>query len=318
MSSKPTMTRLAKDYLAYRRKFGFELQDVGRILLRFARYADRSGHRGPVTTELAVRWAGLAQQASGAHLARRLGIVRNFAKYLAIFDPKTEIPPHNVFGPAYRRVPPYIYTPGEISTLLAAAQDLRPKHALRPHTYATLFGLLACTGLRLGEALRLARPDVDCQRGLLTIRNTKFRKSRLVPLHATTMEALRAYARLRDRHYPMARSDAFFLSMLGTGLSSSSVHGTFVQLRRQLSWLPTNGKRAPRIHDLRHTFACRRLILWHEQGVSVDHRLMALSTYLGHVSVSNTYWYLTGVPELLEWASAQLENFSPFRAGGQT
>jgi integrase len=305
-----TMFKLAQEYLAYRRGLGVELSSAGPLLLQFARYADRSGHRGPLTARLAIRWAGLPRQASRVHLAHRLDIVRGFAKHRAIFDRATEVPPNDVFGPAYRRVTPYILNPAELSALLAAARDLPPLGSLRPHTFATLFGLLACTGLRLREALRLNRADVDWDRGLLTVRQSKFRKSRFVPLHPTTTQALRAYTRLRDRHYPAPKSDAFFLSVRGSRLAHATAEGAFIQLRRQRSWRSQQGRALPRIHDLRHTFACRRLALWQEQGADVEQRLLALSTYLGHACLSNTYWYLTAVPELLQSAGTRFEHFS--------
>jgi integrase len=310
-----TMVKLAQEYLAYRRSLGVELRSAGSVLLQFARYADRSGHRGPVTAQLAIRWAGLPRHASRVHLARRLDIVRCFAKHRAIFDCATQIPPNNVFGPAYRRVTPYIYRSAELSALLAAARNLPPRGSLRPHTYATLFGLLACTGLRLREALRLTRADVDWDNGMLTVRQSKFRKSRLVPLHPTATQALRAYARLRDRHYPAANSDALFLSVRGTRLAHSTAEAAFLQLRRQQSWRPQPGRPLPRIHDLRHAFACRRLVLWQEQGADVEHHLLALSTYLGHASLRDTYWYLTAVPDLMQSAGSRFEHFSEAISG---
>lgn len=317
MSKTPTMTALAKEYLAYRRKLGFELKGIGELLLQFARYADRRGHRGPLTTDVAVRWAGLPRHACRSYLAQRLTIVRCFARHRAIFDPDTEIPPDNVFGPMCRRSTPHIYTPAEISALLAAARDLPPKNGLRPHTYVAIFGLLVCTGLRLKEVLQLTRSDVDFGRGLLIIRETKFKKSRLVPLHPTTAQALRRYSHLRDRFHPAPRTDAFFLTVRGTRPAHSTVEGAFLKLRKQLAWLPTRGNRAPRIHDLRHTFACRRLILWTQQRVDIEHHLLALSTYLGHADVSNTYWYLTAVPELLHLAGDRFERFSQSNSGDQ-
>jgi integrase len=257
--------------------------------MQFAAYADRSGHRGPLTTELAVRWARLPQQGSPVYWARRLDLVHGFAKYRAIFDPRTEIPPRGLLGQAYRRRTPHIYSEADIAALLAGARQLPPAHGLRPHTYATLFGLLACTGLRLSEALRLARSDVAWQRGLLTIRQTKFRKSRLVPLHSTALQALLAYADLRDHLHPITQTEVFFVTVHGRRLCSATVAGVFIQLRRDLGWLSKRSSRAPRIHDLRLSFACRRLLQWYEQGIPVDCAVAALSTYLGHVSVSNTY-----------------------------
>ena len=173
MTRAPSMTDLVRDYLGHRRRLGFRLDDAGQLLMRFAEYADRAGHRGPLTTDLAVRWACLPRDGSPAYRARRLDLVRGFARYRAIFDPATEVPPRGLLGPAYRRATPHIYSEAEVSALLAAARQLAPAGGLRPHTYATLFGLLACTGLRLSEALNLTRSDVDWERGLLTVRQTK-------------------------------------------------------------------------------------------------------------------------------------------------
>jgi integrase len=308
MNRAPNMAGLVREYLEYRRQFGFRLDNAGQLLMRFAEYADRSGHRGPVTTELAVRWARLPRAGSAVYRARRLDLVRGFARYRAVFDPRTEIPPRGLLGPAYRRVTPHIYTEAEVSALLDAARQLAPADGLRPHTYATLFGLLACTGLRLSEALHLDRSDVDWRRGLLTVRQTKFRKSRLVPLHPSTTRALRDYADRRDRSRPVPRTDAFFVTVRGSRVGHSTAEGVFLQLRKRLAWAPASGDRAPRIHDLRHAFACRRLLLWYAQGVDIDRAVPALATYLGHAGARDTYWYLTAVPELLERAAARFEH----------
>jgi integrase len=304
------MVHLAKDYLAYRRDLGFQLRKREPLLLQFAAYADRAGHRGPLTTALAVRWARLPAQASPHYWAIRLDVVRGFARHLAILDPATEIPPRGLLGPAYCRVTPHIYSEAEVAALLAAARHLVPRNSLRPHTYVTLFGLLACTGLRGSEARQLTRSDVAWEQNLLTIRATKFRKTRLVPLHPTTTQALRAYAQVRDRFHPVPRSEAFFVTRRGAPLPATAVQGTFERLRDQLGWSPRSGTRAPRIHDLRHSFACRRLLQWYQQGMAVDQLIDALATYLGHAGVSQTYWYLTGVPELLELAAARFASYS--------
>jgi integrase len=317
MTRRATMVTLAEEYLAYRRGLGFALQTAGQLLLGFATYADRAGHRGPLTTALAVRWARLPRGASPVYWARRLDVVRGFARYRALSDPATEIPPQGILGPAYRRVTPHIYSQAELADLLAAARRLSPGTGLRPHTYATLFGLIACTGLRLSEALGLNRSDVDWQRGLLTVRQSKFRKSRLVPLHASATQALQAYADRRDRLRPGATEEAFFVTGRGTRLCRATAEGTFRGLRAQLSWPAAGGRRGPRIHDLRHTFACRRLQRWYEQGVAVDQAIAALSTYLGHTTIRDTYWYLTGVPELLELAAARFRRFAAPDPGGQ-
>jgi integrase len=315
MNAAPSMSRLAREYLDYRRQLGFDLQSVGRLLLQFASYAEQIKHQGPITTELAVRWAKLPEKASASYLANRLNAVRCFARYRAIFDPETEIPPSKLLGAALRRTTPYIFAPAEIKALLHEAGRLPPADGLRPHTYVTLFALLACTGLRHREALRLTRSDVDYEQRLLHVRNTKFRKSRLVPLHPSTIQALVRYAGLRDQHHPIARSDAFFVSMRGTALGQSTVDAVFAKLRDRLTWTGCPARRLPRIHDLRHTFACRSLLRWYEERVDVDHAIAALSTYLGHADVNHTYWYITGVPELLELAGTRFEHFALPQSG---
>src|SRR5262249_37853754 len=195
MSTPTSMVALAEEYLDYRRRLGFRLRTEGKMLLAFARHADRAGHHGPLTTELAVGWARLPAEAAPLYQARRLQVVRGFARYRVIFDPATEVPPEGLLGPAQRRVAPHIYSEDELSALLAAARRLRSPTGLRSQTYATLVGLLSCTGLRVSEALRLSRADVDPDQATLTIRETKFHKSRLVPLHPTALLALESYGR---------------------------------------------------------------------------------------------------------------------------
>ena len=236
--STPSMTRLAEEYLALRRKLGFALEATGSVLLNFARYADRSGHQGPVTIELAVRWARLPQGADPLWWALRLDVVRGFARHRAAADPRTEIPPPGLLGPSHRRQNPHIYSENEIAALLGAAGKLPPADGLRPHTYTTLLGLLSSTGLRVSEALRLDRAHVDLgDSGVLTVVETKFRKSRLVPLHPSTKMALRAYAERRDRHHPLMRAGPFFVSAAGSPLRYRTVH---------------HRARRPRLHRGRH------------------------------------------------------------------
>jgi len=308
MRAPRTMTAWAKEYLDHRRKLGYRLHIEGQQLLRFAGWADHTGHRGPVTTDLALRWATLPKNGAPLYWARRLEVVRGLARYQAIFDPDTQIPPNRLLGPAHRRTTPYIYSEQEIVQLLAAAGALAPASGLRPRTYSTLFGLLASTGLRISEALTLRRDRVDLGQGVLTIDQSKFCKRRLVPLHLSTTQALRRYARCRDHCHPVTQSDTFFLSGAGRALPYSTVRNTFSRIRQNLGWQPADGVRAPRIHDLRHTFVCRRILLWVAQGIDVDHAITTLSTYLGHRKVTDTYWYLTGVPELLALAAKQFEH----------
>ena len=317
MTKSLSMSMLAKQYLKYRRKLGYQLRIEGRLLLSFAKYADRSGHRGPLTSDLAIRWARQPRGADRLYWARRLEIVRCFARYRAGFDPNTEIPPAGIFGKAHRRTRPYIYSPDEIVSLVKLAHQLKSKTGFRCMTYAALFGLLACTGLRISEALRLTCADVDLRRGILTIRETKFRKTRLVPLHSSAALALSQYAASRSVECPQAESLPFFLSESGRSLSYSTVRWTFRQLCHRMGLVQKAGQRRPRIHDLRHTFACRRLLEWYRQGKNVEHLIASLSTYLGHAKVTDTYWYLTGFPELLEVVAGRFERFvTPSRQRG--
>lgn len=302
-----SMESRAQAYLALRRKLGAQLERQGRLLLNFARYADRTGHHGPVSTELAVRWAKLPEKALPNYWARRLDVVRGFARNERAHDSRTEIPAVGLLGPSRRRIQPHIYSDNEIAALLQAATALPPAGSLRPRTYATLFGLLASTGLRVSEAIRLTCTDVDLIGGVLTVSKTKFNKSRLVPLHPSTTKALEDYAVARDRRYPHA--PAFFVSTRGMALKYDTVKDTFVELRRGLAWLSRGGRSSPRIYDLRHTFACRRLLAWYEEGGDINLKLPALSTYLGHVQVSDTYWYLTAIPDLMAVACARFEHY---------
>lgn len=243
--------------------------------------------------------------------------MRCFARYLAIREPDTEIPAQGLLGSAHRRRTPYVFTETEISALLEAARKLASCNGMRAKTYVTLLGLLASTGLRISEALRLERADFEAGRGLLTIRETKFHKSRLVPLHCTVIQELLDYAHFRDQVLEGA-AITFFVTDRGTPLCYSTVRQTFRKLcNRALSPTPS-GRRAPRLHDLRHTFACWRLLRWYADGVNVECAVTALSTYLGHAKVTDTYWYLTATPELLLQAAARFEPFACPEQGGES
>jgi len=234
-------------------------------------------------------------------------VVRCFARHLAILEPRTQIPPTRLLGPAHRRNTPYIYTPMQIRQLLSRAGELSPKGGLRPQTYKALLGLLACTGLRIAEALKLGREDVDLAEGLLRIGPSKFSPGRVLPLHPTAVAALRRYLRFRDRYHPAVASKAFFLSERGRTLVYSTVRIGFRRMCDRLGWIADSGNRDPRIHDLRHTFACRNLLRWSRHGRDVEHAILTLSNYLGHRKVTDTYWYLTGIPELMAVAGRRFE-----------
>ncbi|GAA1318830.1 tyrosine-type recombinase/integrase [Brachybacterium tyrofermentans] len=236
--------------------------------------------------------------------------MRGFARYLATIDPATQIPPCGLFGKQQRRAP-YIYSPEEIRRLLQAAGRLRPP--LRATTYQTLFGLLAVSGMRLGEATRLLRGNVDLTEGVLRVRHPKFDRDRLVPLHPSATTSLRDYATRRDGIFPQPRTESFFISDLGTRLAHSSVHATFLSLLAPAE-LPTAAVGRPRIHDLRHSLVVNTLIGWQRDGLDIAARLPVLSTYLGHVSPASTYWHFSAVPELMQMAAAGLERRSGSRS----
>lgn len=304
-----SMVALVNEYLALRRGLGFRLRVQGWLLLGFARYADEIGHDGPITIELATQWATMSRS-SPPSIAQRLSVVRQFARHRIAFDLATEVPPSDLLGSPVRRKSPHIYSDTEIAELLRSAMALRPRGGLRPQTYVSLFSLLASTGLRISEARHLTSQDVNLDAGILIIRETKFRKSRLVPLHLSAVAALQRYVAIRDGHVDTPNSDFFFRTDHAAFLGTRAVESTFDYLRAKLGWTIQGRTRRPRIHDLRHTFAVRRLIRWYDEGVDVEAKIFALSTYLGHAKVTDTYWYLSAVPELLAITSRRFEHFS--------
>jgi integrase len=311
MTPAPSMLSLVQNYLDERRRLGFALAIPGAQLRDFARFADQAGHRGPLTARLMMDWArDGARRADPATWARRLAVLRPFARHRARVEPGTEIPCADVFGHKRRRPTPHIYTAAEIAGLLAAARRLPPAGTLRPLTYEAFFGLVAATGLRLSEALRLRCGDLDAGGNMLTVRKTKFCKSRRVPLHPTTATALAQYLAARQRFAPSAPDAPLFASSSGNALAKRTVHGVFARLRAELGWAARGTLPAPRIHDLRHSFVCRRVALWQEAGVDLGNAMLALSTYVGHAKVSDTYWYLTAVPALMAVAARRFELFA--------
>jgi integrase/recombinase XerD len=299
-----TLTEHAERYLVARRALGVKLERHGRLLPQLVAYLEAAG-AGTVTRELAISWAQLPAGALPRHWAARLSIARGFAAYLQTIDPSTEIPPIGVFAVRYQRPTPYLWSSLDIARLLEAARALRP--ALKAASYEALFGLLAVTGMRLGEAISLQRDDVDLDRGVVTLhaQNTKLQRARLVPLHPTTVQALECYARTRSRLCPAPSSSTFLLSSIGTSLDRSAVAKTLRTLTTTLG-LRTDTVH-PVAHQLRHSFAVSTLIDWQRCGVSVDQRIAVLSTYLGHVSPAETYWYLTATPELMGAAAERLQ-----------
>ncbi len=305
----PSLFALVDEYLAVRRDLGLDVETLRWLLSDFACYTIRIVHRGPITVDLAVQWALSSRSGDAAREERRFWAVRQFARYRAAFDPATEIPPAGLLGRRPRRKQPHIYSDAEISALLRECARLQPRDGLRPRTYVACFSLLASTGLRLSETCRLYRRGVDLSRGLLTVREGKFRKSRIIPLQPTHVQALARCAARGDAFRGAPRSEFFFRTDPATALRRRAVEKTFSRLRDRLGWTAHGRARRPRIHDLRHTFAVRRLLCWYEQGVDVKRKILALATYLGHAKVTDTYWYLSAVPELVTITSQRFEQF---------
>jgi site-specific recombinase XerD len=299
---------LAK-YVAIRRALGSKLGEPAVTLGHFLEFLEREGAQF-ITTELALRWAQEHEGVQRATWARRLSMVRQFATWLSTLDPRTEVPPRRILEARRQRNKPHIFTDYETGQLMAEAARLPSPTGLRALTHITLIGLLAATGLRPGEALALDTPDVDLQNAVLTIRETKFGKSRFVPVEASTCAALVHYADRRDELCPQRCTDAFLVSERGTRLKSCTVRGTFARMSCTIGLRAAAGVRrigrGPRLQDFRHTFATRRLIEWYRAGLDVERELPKLTTYLGHVQVGHTYWYIEAVPELLQLATEYL------------
>jgi integrase/recombinase XerD len=290
-------------YLAVRRALGYKLARPEKLLAQFIAYLEDQDAT-TVTTEHALAWATQPAGDQSWH-ACRMTAVRGFATYLRTVDPAAEVPPAGLLPWKPCRATPYLYSDADVAALIAAAAKLR--FPLRTATYQTLIGLLAVTGMRVGEVIRLDRPDADLDGGVLTVRESKFGKSRLVPLHPTTTAALRGYLRLRDQLHPHPSTAAMFISSAGTRLLYCNVHSTFQQLAREAGLQPRSASCRPRIHDLRHSFAVGSLLDAYSSGQDGQARLALLSTYLGHVDPAATYWYLSAAPELLALAGQRLE-----------
>lgn len=296
----------AAEYLEIRRVLGHHLAEAHRLLPRFVAYLDAAGAE-TVTVELAVAWATEPPEGAPPSTVwgRRMTVARAFARHLSALDPRTGVPPAGLFPSGNRRTVPYLYSAAEVAALMAAARRL--PSPLRAATFETLIGLLSVTGMRIGEAIRLDRGDLDCGQSVVVVRNSKFGKSRQLPVHPDTLDALAGYARLRDRHCPAAPTPAFFVTRVGTRLIYTDVLAVFHRLLAQAGIGAPDGRR-PGPHGFRHSFAVRTLLEWYGQDVDVPARLPWLSTYLGHASPSSTYWYLSAAPELMALAARRLED----------
>jgi integrase/recombinase XerD len=300
------LRKAVRDYLAMRRGLGFKLAKHERALQEFVSFLARK-RSSSITVNLALEWATLNANHKPYDWAARLSIVRGFARHWSATDSSTEVPPLGLLSYRPPRARPYFYSDQEIRALLKAARDRRSIDPLRPRTYYCLFGLLAVTGLRLGEALNLRTEDMNWSEDILTIRGAKFGKSRLVPVHASTRKVLADYVKRRDRRFGERTEGHFLVNKNGNRLDKGEVHRTFYTLSRQIGLRDVNASRGPRLHDFRHRFAVQTLLHWYRNGEDPGRRLPVLSTYLGHAHVTDTYWYLTGTPELLGAAGKRLE-----------
>jgi integrase/recombinase XerD len=305
------LSQTADDYLRLRRALGHKLADAGRLLPRLVAYLE-SIDLETITIEAAMAWAQQPDaDPTSTVWVSRMAVARGFARHLAGRDPRTQVPPVGLLpGRRHRRVP-YIYSAAEIAALLAQAR-LTIRSEFRAATIETLFGLLAATGMRVGEAIRLDNADLDWPEGLALVRASKFGKSREVPLQASTVGALAAYARRRDQLQSSRKTPSFFVSIVGTRLLYADVLITFRQLT-DAAGIGAESSVRPHIHDLRHSFAVHTLVEWYRNGDDVQARLPSLATYLGHREPRSTYWYLSGAPELLALAAGRLEAFEEVR-----
>jgi integrase len=292
------------DYLTIRRSLGHKLERAGRLLPQFIDYLEDVGAT-TITIEDALGWATLPGNERINWCAERLSIVRGFTSWLAAHDPSVEVPPAGLLGSRPRRTTPTLLSEADIATLVAATATIRSP--LRAATYRTLLGLLAVTGMRIGEALGLDRRDLDVDRGVLVVRSGKFGKARQLPLHPTTLDVLSGYLADRDRLRPDADPDALFITTRGTRLAYGYVKVTFRQLIDRAGLQAHPGSRPPRLHDLRHSFVVNTVLDAYRSGTDVQARLPVLSTYLGHVDPAATYWYLSSAPELLALAGQRLD-----------
>jgi integrase/recombinase XerD len=301
-----TVREHAEQYLAMRRGLGFKLTEFGTRLMSFVDFLEAGG-TDVLTTDAALAWAiGKSRSVDQVIWSRRLMVVRVFARHLQVLEPATEVPPSDVLPHHYRRVTPHLFTGTELAALLNATDVLRP--AFRALTWRTLISLLAATGMRVGEGCRLDLADVDLEDSVLLVRDTKFGKSRRVPVHTSTTAALHDYDAARHDQFPKSATAAFLVNSRGGRLDEHNTSHTFAVLAEAAGLCATGGRRRPRLADLRHSFATSTLVGWYLDGGDVQARLPLLATYLGHVDPKSTYWYLSGSPELLALAASRLEH----------
>lgn len=301
-----SLKHAVEEYINYRCSLGFILTHDKSILNQFVSYM-KMKKATYVTREHAIALAKLNQHAARESWAVRLATIRRFAEYWVHMDPRTEIPTQCLGSCTYPRRAPYIYSYDEIRRILEYCEKSSSAYEIERYSYFTWYGLLATTGMRIGEVARLDRNDLNLAEGIITIHNSKFKKSRHVPLHGSTMDALKGYLNYRDHYIPKPKTSRLFIDHLGAALSAWRVRKIFRQLLSEVGIQRTFGGR-PRIMDFRHTMAVNTLIRWHKRRVNMDQYIPLLSTYLGHVHLRHTYWYITATPELQRMVASRLKN----------
>lgn len=311
------ISQQVEEYISYKKGLGYLIKIESEELRRFAAYSRAIGHNDSLTKDIAFQWATLKPDYTRWYMARRMETVRTFAKYICVFDPMAQMPPKGMFGKCHGRTTPYIFTEEEICIIMKAALELQSPDGLRCRTITTVIGLLWSTGMRPSEVCKLLNQDVDLKKGHITIRETKFSKSRILPLHDTTVSKLRSYAEDRDSLRKDFSDPSFFIMTGGRKLALRNLEYALQVIRDNLlagskKW----NRRPPRLYDIRHSFATNTLLDWLKSGINVDSKILYLSTYLGHVKVEDTYWYLTGTPELMQFATGSFEKFFYEYIGG--
>lgn len=306
------ITVQVNEYIKYKRNIGYKIKIEGYELQRFATYTRKTNYSGSLTSGLAFKWATLNPNNSIWYMSRRLETIRTFAKYICVFDEEAQIPQKSMFGKCHGRTTPYIYTEEEINLLINESLDLLSKNGLRASTISTAIGLMWCTGLRPSEICRLRERDVDIVNELITVNETKFSKSRLIPLHSSVVEKLKDYLVIRNKIIEVIYLEYFFLldkekqlNLRHFEYSFKNVRSILLKNSNKKNWT----RRPPRLFDIRHTFACNTILKWHKDGKDVNILISFLSTYMGHVKIKDTYWYLTGTPEIMRYASETYEEF---------
>ncbi|GAA0372577.1 tyrosine-type recombinase/integrase [Alkalibacterium iburiense] len=302
--------RQIEEYISYKKALGYQINIESQQLRRFASYTISVGHKGSLTTDLAFEWATLKPEYSRWYMARRIEIVRTFAKYICVLDSSAQMPPKGMFGDCHGRSTPYIYTEEDLFILMKASMGLLSPDGLRCKAVSTAIGLLWTTGMRPNEVCGLTDDDVDLTNNLIAIQETKFSKSRIIPIHETTANELRGYINERDTLRRNFSDQHFLLSTNSRKLVLRNLEYALRVIRNKIlmddkEW----SRRPPRLYDFRHTFACNTLLRWLKKDINIDSKIIYLSTYLGHVKVEDTYWYLTGTPELMQFTSKKFERY---------